>query len=109
MRNQKNLGTSTRSLRDTTSASQQSTARVSNICAIAMENCRAAATPNMVSSPACSSQSVVAVAGGAEESACALVVATISSLLYRRSKQTLGGLNDVARRDSRQAAKVARF
>src|SRR5665213_469719 len=82
---QKKAGTSTRSRREITSASQQRIATANKDCAMAIENCSAAATPNTASSPNCSSQSVASVAGGADVSACALVVELTALLVYRRS------------------------
>src|SRR6202171_1210357 len=62
---QKKRGTSTRSRRITTSAAQHAIAIVSSDCAIAIENCSAAATPSTASSPACSSRPDEETSGGA--------------------------------------------
>ncbi|PYQ97292.1 MAG: hypothetical protein DMF97_14145 [Acidobacteria bacterium] len=75
---QKNRGTSTRSRRTTTSASQHVTATVSRICAAAIENCSAPATPYSAMVPASSSRS--------SRIGCDASSAMASALLMRNSR-----------------------
>ena len=71
---QKKRGTSIRSRREITSATQQTIAIASSDCAIAIENCTVAATPKTATRPACSSQSGVAASDGAAAIAWASVI-----------------------------------
>ena len=113
---QKKRGTSMRSRRHTTSASQHAMAIASSACAAAIENWSVAATPKMAASPACSSRR-----GDDGPSCAAISVASAWSMLeviLHRScrsgsrlraclcQRAFGGLDHLLRLNPGQASEV---